>query len=101
MSVEPATVNVDEDRSVEALPDRQVDGPGHSWCERHGGDLAALAQHGQRPMTTFQAEGFDVGADPFGHAQTVQRQQRLQPMGPRRYDRSNRRTTRPCRSASS
>jgi len=76
MSVEPATVNVDEDRSVEALPDRQVDGPGHSWCERHGGDLAALAQHGQRPMTTFQAEGFDVGADRFGHPQPVQRQQR-------------------------
>jgi hypothetical protein len=68
MTVESLSCAVDEDRALEALTDREVDGPGDPRRERHGHDRAALAGHRQRPVTTFQAERVDVGAKCFGDA---------------------------------
>jgi hypothetical protein len=78
VAVESLTVGIDEDRSLETFADGEVDGPGDAWRERHGDELAALAQHRQGAMTAFLTEGFDVGADRLRNPQPVQRQQRHQ-----------------------
>ena len=80
VSAQSASVGLDEDRALESFPNGQVDGAGDARRERHGGGLAALADHGEGAMATLQAdiqaEGVDVGADRFGDSQPVQRQQR-------------------------
>lgn len=43
-------------------PTARSDGSGRSWCERHGHDLAAFAQDGERAVAAFEAEVLDVGA---------------------------------------
>jgi hypothetical protein len=68
VTVEPATVGLDEDRPVAPVTDRQVDGAGDAWGEGHGGGLAALADHSEGAMTTLESEGVDIGADRLGHA---------------------------------
>jgi hypothetical protein len=60
------------------IADRQVNGTANPWCQRQGGDLAALAHHGEGAVATLQTERFDVGADRLGDPQPVQRQQRHQ-----------------------
>ena len=78
VAIQTGTVGVDEDRSLEPFPDRQVDGSGHPRGEWHRGQLAALAQHGQGAVPAFLPERFDVGTDRLRHPQPVQRQQRHQ-----------------------
>src|SRR4051794_35381638 len=75
VAVHACTVRAEEDWAVEPFSDRQVDGPGGAWCEWDDDDLAALAQHGQGAVTAFEAELVDVGAECFGDAQPVDRQQ--------------------------
>jgi hypothetical protein len=70
--IEPVASGSEEDRTFHPFPDRQVDSPGNAWSERHRHQLAALAQHGQRAMSTLQPEGLDVGTDRLRHAQPAQ-----------------------------
>jgi hypothetical protein len=78
MAVQTPSGAIEKDRTVRALADGQIDGPGGARRQRDGDDLAALAHDGQGPMAAFEAERFDVGAQRFGHPQPVDRQQRHQ-----------------------
>ena len=78
VSVEAFAVPSEEDRSLDAFTDRQVDRAGCARCRWDGHDLAALAQHGEGAMPALEAERFDVGAECFGDSQPVDRQQRHQ-----------------------
>ena len=73
-------VVAEEDRPVEPLTDRQIEGPGSAWCEGDGDGLAALAMHHQGAAAPVEAELVDVGTERLGVPQTVQRQQRTQHM---------------------
>jgi hypothetical protein len=72
MSVDPCPVGCDEDRPVAAFADRQVDGPRRPRCERHGHDLAAFAQDGDRAVPSLEPQVFDVSADGFGDPEPVE-----------------------------
>jgi hypothetical protein len=65
---------------VPALADGQVDRPRGARCERDGDHHAALAGDHQGAVPTLDAQGLDVGAGGFRHAQPVERQQRDQRM---------------------
>ena len=78
MPIETIAVIVDQDRPVETFADGQGDSPRDAWCEGHGGQLAALAHHGEGPAPALHAERADVGAECFRDPQTVQCQQRDQ-----------------------
>jgi len=80
MTIEASADAVDEDRTLQSFTDGQVDGTSNAWREGHGDDLATLTHDGEGPVSPFQSEGIDVGADRFGHAQPIQRQQRHQRM---------------------
>src|SRR5262249_339402 len=73
MTVEPLAGAVDEEGAFQPLADREVEGPTHSWRQRHPDDLPAFAVHGQGPMTSLEAERVDVCAEGFGDPQSVQR----------------------------
>ena len=75
VTVEPAAVGAEEDRSFAAFADGEVDGPGGAGRERDGDDLAALAQDGQGAVAALEAEAFDVGAGRFGDPQPVEGEQ--------------------------
>ena len=75
VTVEALTASGDEDRAAGTFADGQVDGAGRARCQRDGDGLAALAHDGERPMSSLDAEGLDVGSDRFGHPQPVERQQ--------------------------
>ena len=75
MTVESLPGAVYEDRALDSLTDREVEYPGDPRRQRHRNDLAALAVHCQGPVTAFQAQRVDVGAEGFGDSQPVQRQQ--------------------------
>ena len=77
VAVEACAVVAEEDRSLAAFADREVDGAGGSGCERDGDDLAALAQDREGAVPAFEAERFDVRADRFGDAQPVEREQAI------------------------
>jgi len=62
VTIEALPSPIHEDRALEPLVDRQVEGPGNPRRERHGHDLAALAGQCQGPMTSLQAERVDVRA---------------------------------------
>ena len=68
VAVHSLTVRAQEDRSVEPFTDREVDRAGGTRGERDGDDLAALAQHGQGAVATFEAEFVDVRAECLGDA---------------------------------
>ena len=76
--VQPTAISRQEDRSFGALADGQVDRPRGARCEQDGDNLAAHAGDDQGPVPALDARGLDVGADSFGHAQPVERQQRDQ-----------------------
>jgi len=78
MAVHPLAFAAQEDRPVEAFSDRKVDGAGGAGCEWDGDDLAAFAQHGQGAVPALESEFVDVGAERFGEAQPVDRQERNQ-----------------------
>ncbi|HEV2068599.1 MAG TPA: hypothetical protein VGR26_02255 [Acidimicrobiales bacterium] len=48
---------------VEPLAHSEVDGAGGARCERDRHSLAALAVHDEGPVTTFETELGDVGAE--------------------------------------
>ena len=75
MAIEPGAVAAEEDRSLAAFADGEVDRPGGAGRQRDGDDLAALADDRQGAMTAFEPESFDVGPDRFGDPQPVQREQ--------------------------
>jgi hypothetical protein len=58
--VHPLPVRAPEDRPVEAFADGQVNRSGGARRERDGDQLAALTQHGQGAVPTFQPEVVDV-----------------------------------------
>jgi hypothetical protein len=59
--VQSAAVGGEEDWSIAALTDRQVDRPCRARRERDGDDLAALAGDHQSPVPALHAQGLDVG----------------------------------------
>ncbi len=73
--VQPPTVRSQEEGSVAALADGQVDRPGGARGERDGDDLAALASDHQGAVPALDAQGLDAGAGGFGDTQPVERQQ--------------------------
>jgi transposase len=65
VSIDPLAVGSDEDRSLAAFPDHQIDGAGRAGRHRYGHDLATLAQDRERAVPALQAEVLDVDADGF------------------------------------
>src|SRR5215470_13039136 len=57
----------EEDRSLGAFADRQVDGAGSAGGEVDDSFLAALASSREGAVAAFGAERFDVGAGGLGH----------------------------------
>ena len=78
VAVHPLTVRPDEDRTMRAFADAQVDGSGGAWGERNRHLFAALAQDPQRAVAAFGGELLDVRAERLGDPQPVQCQQRCQ-----------------------
>ena len=77
------TADTDEQRTLEPLIDRQVQSACGPGCQWDGDGLATLAVHDQGAVASLEAKLFDVGAESFGDAQTVQCEQRAQRMVPR------------------
>ena len=73
--VQPPPVPADEQRSLGALADSQVDGPGGARRERDGHHLAALAGDQQGAVAALEPEVLDVGAGRLGHPQPVEGEQ--------------------------
>jgi hypothetical protein len=73
--VQPAAVGSEKHRSLAALADRGVDGPGGARGERDGDDLAALAGDHQGAVAPLDPHRLDVGAGRLGDPQPVQGQQ--------------------------
>jgi hypothetical protein len=63
VSIEALPVSLDEDRTHDPLNDGHLDGPGDTWRQRHGGQLAALAHHGQGAMAALQPDRGDAYCD--------------------------------------
>ena len=78
VAVEAGAVAAEEDRAVGAFADGEVDGAGGAGRHRDEDGLAAFAEHGEGAVAAFEAEVFDVGAECFGDAQAVEREQRDQ-----------------------
>ncbi len=76
MTVETIPVGAEEDRSLAALTEREVDCACGAGRERECRGLATLAQNGQRPVTPLETEGLDVGPGRFGDSQPVERERR-------------------------
>ncbi|HZA37257.1 MAG TPA: hypothetical protein VE505_20145 [Vicinamibacterales bacterium] len=74
----PFAVVAVEDRAFEAFSHDEIDRSRGTRGERHDNGLAAFAHHRQRAMPALEGEVLDSGADRFGHAETIQRQQRDQ-----------------------
>ncbi len=66
MPVQPVSGRGQEDRSLAAFADRQVDGPCRPQGERDDGFLAALAHDSQGAVAAVQAEHFNVVSDGLG-----------------------------------
>jgi hypothetical protein len=75
VAVDPTVVGSDEDRSLAAFTDREINGPRRAGRQRDGHDLATLAQDRERAVAALQAEVLDIGADGFGDPQPVEREQ--------------------------
>lgn len=72
VTVEPIAFAAQEDRAFHALADRQVDRTRRPGREEDGD---GLAEHRECAVAALETERFDVGAERFGHAQPVDRQQ--------------------------
>jgi hypothetical protein len=59
--VEALAVTAEQDGTLVALADGQVDRAGGSGYERHGGGFVALAHDPQCAMAALEAEVLDVG----------------------------------------
>jgi hypothetical protein len=73
--IESLTACTNEARSFAAFTDGQIDRTGSPRCQRHGDHLGALASDGERAVPALEPEHFDVAANRFGDAQSVQREQ--------------------------
>ena len=73
--VEALSVVADQDRSVGAFADGQVDGSGGAWHEWDPGGLVALTDDLQGAMTAFEPEVVDVRAARLADPQSVQTEQ--------------------------
>ncbi len=76
VAIESLTVGPEEDRPLQALADGQVDGPGRPGGEGDRHDISALARDGQRPMSSLEAQGLDVGSCCLRDPQPIQDEQR-------------------------
>jgi hypothetical protein len=65
MPVQPPAIGRQEDGSLHALADRQVDCPRGARRERDGNYLSALAGDHQRAVPPLDAQGLDVGVRGF------------------------------------
>jgi hypothetical protein len=67
-------VTIEQDWSVLAFTDGEVDGAGGSG--RHGDEdgLATFAKDGEGAVSAFETETLDVRADCFGDSQSVERE---------------------------
>ena len=61
VSVQPLPVVAEEDRTLDPFTDSEVDRARCAWCEWDGGDLAALAIHGQGATRVPQLMGTRSG----------------------------------------
>jgi hypothetical protein len=73
--VQPPPVPGDEQRSLRALADSQVDRAGGARGERDGDDPAALAGDHQGPVAALEPQVLDVRAGRLRHPQPVEREQ--------------------------
>ena len=80
--IHPLAGDGGEDRTIESFTDGEIDGPADPWGQRHGDQLAALAQHRDRAMPPLQTKVLDVDAQGLGDAQPIERQQRNQGVVP-------------------
>ena len=76
--VQPSAIGGQEDPSVAALVDGQVDRPGGARRERDRNHLATLAGDHQGPVPPLDTQRFDAGAGGLRHPQPVEGQQRDQ-----------------------
>src|SRR5215472_3416702 len=76
--LEPRPARGQEDGSLAAFADCEVDRAGGPRRERDQSPLAALAHDGQSAVTALDAERLDVRADRLGYPQAVQREQRYE-----------------------
>lgn len=83
VTIEPSAVHAEEDRTLEPVPDGEIDGTSRSRRERDGHDLAALPADQQHPVAPFETEILDVGSQRFRDPKPVQPEQRCQRMVPR------------------
>ena len=72
VAVKSSALGTDEDRTVGALANGEIDGPGGPRCERDDDRLAALAQDGEGAVSALEAESLDVCADRLGDSQPVE-----------------------------
>src|SRR5204862_7301 len=72
VAIESLTVDSNEDGSVAALTEREVEGAGSSGRQWDGDDLPTFGVDGQSAVAPFEAQRFDVGAGGFRDAQAVQ-----------------------------
>jgi hypothetical protein len=75
VTVQPSPVDSDEDGSVAAFADGQVNRTGGGRCERDGDHLATLGGDDQRAVAAFGAQALDVSAGCLRCSQAVQRKQ--------------------------
>jgi hypothetical protein len=73
--VQPGSCDGEEDRSLAALADGQVDRPRGPRSQWDDGFLPALADDRQGPVPAFDAQCLDVRAGGLGDPQAVQSQQ--------------------------
>jgi hypothetical protein len=73
VTVETVAVGTEEDRSLAAFADGEVDRPRRAGSEGDRDDLAALAQDRESPMPSLQADRLDVGPGGLRDAQPFSR----------------------------
>jgi hypothetical protein len=73
VTIEALAIGADEDRSLTAFPNREVDGTRGAQRERDDDNLATLAHDGQRAVAALETERFNVGAAGFGGPQPDER----------------------------
>jgi hypothetical protein len=76
--VEALTVVAQQDRSLAAFTDRQVDGARRAWHQRNARWLVPLADDAQDPVTPFEAKVLDVRPARLTDPQAVQAEQHTQ-----------------------
>jgi hypothetical protein len=92
VTIDPHPIRSNEDRSLAALTDHEIDSPGRPGRQGDGHNLAPLAQNREGAVPALQPEVLDNRADRFRYPQPVEGQQADQRVIPRA--RQSRRTSR-------